>query len=158
VWRRRARLPADELVAECAAFLRGRYAPYLAGRGRPVPVWAWTSVLAHASEADLHELIRAPRGFAPSAGRWSVACAYVAGDVLDLADEHGSLAALQAAVLIPLELELATRRDIDHWGPRPWVDAITALLGDHRQARERQARTRSRRTGSTTTDHGDMKE
>ena len=54
--RRKIDLFAGELVAECAAFVRGGYAPYPAERCRPVPVWAWTNVLAHATEPELEEL------------------------------------------------------------------------------------------------------
>ena len=147
MWRRKTELFADELVAECTAFLGGRYAPYLAERCRPAPVWAWTNVLAHATEAELHDLVRAPGRFARASGRWALACAYLAGEVLDLADRHGSLRELQAAVLIPLELDLATRTQINTWSPRPWVTAVTTVLHDYRRARDRQTRARSRRTG-----------
>jgi hypothetical protein len=51
MWRRKTQPVADELVAECSAFLRGGYASYLVDRCRPVPVWAWTNVLAHATES-----------------------------------------------------------------------------------------------------------
>src|SRR5918994_241273 len=134
VWRRKTELFADELVAECTAFLGGRYAPYLAERCRPAPVWGWTNVLAHATEAELHDLMRAPGRFARASGRWALACAYVAGEVLDLAERHGSLRELQAAVLIPLELELATRTEIDGWIARRWVTVVTTVLGDRRRA------------------------
>jgi hypothetical protein len=144
VWRRKPEPVPDDLAAECAAFLVGRYASYLAGRCRPVPVWAWTNVLAHATEADLHDLMRMPDRFVPASGRWALACAYVAGEVLDLAERHGPLPELQASVLVPLELELATRPDVKRWSPRPWVTAITTSLGDYRRARERQTRARSR--------------
>lgn len=145
--RRKTDLFADELVAECAAFVRGGYAPYLAERCRPVPVWAWTNVLAHATEPDLADLARAPGRFAPASGRWALACAYVVGEVLDLAERYGPLTDLQAGVLIPLELELATRSEVEDWSPVPWVTAVTTALHDHRRRCERQARTRSKRTG-----------
>lgn len=147
MWRRRSESPADDLVAECVAFLCGRYAPHLAQRGRPVPAWAWTNTLAHATEVELHDLVRAPYRFAPASVRWALACAYAAGEVLDLAERLGPLDELQAAVLIPLELELGSRPGIDHWDPRPWVTVVTTTLGDYRRARERHGRARSRQTG-----------
>ena len=146
MWRRTTEPVADELVAECTAFLCGGYAPYLVEHCRPVPVWAWTNVLAHATEPELHNLMRAPDRLARASGRWALACAYVAGEVLDVAERHGSLAELQAAVLVPLELELATRTEISSGSPRPWVMAVTTVLADYRRARKRQARARSQRT------------
>jgi hypothetical protein len=147
VRRRKTELLADELVAECATFLRGGYASYLAQRCRPVPVWAWTNVLAHATEVELQDLMRASGRFARASGRWALACAYVAGEVLDVAERHGPLPELQAVVLIPLELELATRSEVDDWSPRRWVTTVTTALHDYRRQRERHARTRSKRTG-----------
>lgn len=146
MWRRKTGSFGDELVAECTAFLSGSYARYLAERCRPASVWAWTNVLAHGTEAELHGLIHAPGRFARASGRWALACAYLAGEVLDLAERRGSLLELQAEVLIPLELELATRTDINAWDPRPWVTAVTIELNDYRRARERQARARPKRT------------
>jgi hypothetical protein len=146
VRRNRVEPLADELAAECTAFLQGGYAAALAKAHRPVPVWAWTNTLAHASEADLRELMRTRGRFARASGRWALACAYVAGEVLDLAERHGSLRRLQSAVLIPLELELATRADINTWRPGPWVATLTTALGDHKRAWDRQAKARSRRT------------
>lgn len=136
VWRRRSRA-AQELVAECEAVLCGRYASYLGERGRLVPVWAWTNVLAHGDEADLRRLVRSPGQFAQAPGRWAVACAYVAGEVLDLAERYGPLADVQAAILVPLEIDPARRTGTDPWYPRPWVTAVTAALDEHRQARRR---------------------
>jgi hypothetical protein len=134
-------------VAECVAFLCGRYASHLAERGRPVPVWAWTNTLAHATEAELQDLVRAQHRLARASDHWALASAYVAGEVLDLAERLGSLRELQAAVLIPLELELASRPEIDRWSPRPWVIVVTTTLGDYGRAHERHGRARSRRTG-----------
>jgi hypothetical protein len=67
--------------------------------------------------------------------------------VLDLAERRGSLRELQVAVLIPLELELAKRTEVNNWSPRPWVTVVTTVLHDHRRQRERRARTQSKRTG-----------
>lgn len=137
---------AEQLVAECAAFLSGSYASYLTERCRPVPVWAWTNLLAHATEADLLDLMRAPASFTRASGHWAHACAYLAGEVLDLAGRHGPLPQLQTRLLIPLELDLATRTELNAWGPRPWVMAVTTALDDYRRTRKRQARTQPRRS------------
>jgi hypothetical protein len=91
--------------------------------------------------ADAH-----PWALRPGLGPVGARRAYVAGEVLDLAERHGSLRRLQSAVLIPLELELATRADINTWRPGPWVATLTTALGDHKRAWDRQAKARSRRT------------
>ncbi|HEY8526652.1 MAG TPA: hypothetical protein VIL48_16910 [Acidimicrobiales bacterium] len=147
MWRRRSR--ARELVAECEAVLGGRYAAHLGERGRLVPVWAWTNALAHGDEADLRRLVRDHRDhrdrdpIARAPGRWADACAYVAGEVLDCAERYGPLAEVQAAVLVPLELD--PHGPADPWLPRPWVRAVIAALDDHRRARRPARNGRARR-------------
>ena len=91
--------------------------------------------------------MRAPDRFVRTSGRRALGCASVAGEVLDLAERHGSLRELQVAVLIPLELELAKRTEVNNWSPRPWVTVVTTVLHDPRRQRERRARTQSKRTG-----------
>ena len=68
MWRRDARSAADDLAAECEAFLAGRYPEYLTYRGRPVPAWAWTNPLAHASEDQLRTMMSTRGGAMGSAG------------------------------------------------------------------------------------------
>ena len=126
---------ADELTAECDAFLRGAYPAALARAHRPAPVWAWTSALAHGSAEDLHDLVRSRHVHARASGRWALACAYLAGEVLDLAERHGPLDRLQAELLIPLELELATRAEVHAWSPGPWVTAVTDALAAYERER-----------------------
>jgi hypothetical protein len=58
---------------------------------------------------------------------------YLAGELLDLAERHGSLAELQAAALVPLELVL--HRELACWRPGTWVATVMAALPDHRQMR-----------------------
>ena len=57
MWRRRkeARLPnlANDLVAECEAFLSGAYLRYLVDRCREIPAWVWINDLAHGDEAEV---------------------------------------------------------------------------------------------------------
>jgi len=55
--------------------------------------------------------------------------------VLDLAERHGPLDRLQAELLIPLELELATRAEVDAWSPGPWVTAVTDALAAYERER-----------------------
>jgi hypothetical protein len=141
MWRRRSRNPEPvppDLAAECAAFLAGRYALQLEERGARVPVWAWTNLLAHATEQELRDMLSSPsRTRIRALTRWRHACSYVVGEVLDLAEQRGSLRELQAAVLIPLELELTSRPDANGWGPGQWVAAVMAILHDDRHTRPR---------------------
>jgi hypothetical protein len=44
--------------------------------------------------------------------------------LLELADGPRGLRALQAEILIPLELEMATLPAVRQWAPRQWVDAV----------------------------------
>jgi hypothetical protein len=57
--------------------------------------------------------------------------------VLDLAERRGSLSELQATVLMPLELELMSRREAASWGPGHWVAAVMAILHEHGHSRPR---------------------
>lgn len=140
MWRRDARSANNELGAECEAFLTGRYPEYLTARGYPVPTWAWTNPLAHASEDQLRTMISTRGGAMGSAGGWPQACCYVAGELLDLAERRGPLIHLQASALVPLELELIPRREVACWKPGTWVTAVMAVLPDHRRMRRRTAR------------------
>lgn len=109
MWRRKkGRLPdsANELVAECEAFLSGSYGSYLADRCREIPAWVWINGLAHGNEAELR------RAAARSNDRGDPGSLIVAlaREILMAADERNvTLKALQRRTLIPLELALADR-------------------------------------------------
>jgi hypothetical protein len=135
MWRGNARSAADELAADCEAFLAGRYLEYLTRRGQPIPGWAWTNPLAHAPEEQLRSMISTRGQSMGPPSRWRHACCYVAGQLLDLAERRGPLAALQATALVPLELELISRRDVSGWNPSTWVTTVMAVLADHRWTR-----------------------
>ena len=57
-----------------------------------------------------------------------MARSYLASEVLDLTETKCTLAELQASVLIPLELEMASRPDVAGWTPRQWVDLVEEAL------------------------------
>jgi len=92
MWRRNARSAADDLAAECEAFLAGRYLEYLKCRGHPIPAWAWTNPLAHAPEEQLRNMISTGGEAMGPAGGWLHACCYVAGELLDqvLGPDHAA--------------------------------------------------------------------
>jgi len=140
MWRRDVHAAANELAAECEAFLAGRYPEYLAYRGYPVPAWAWTNPLAHASEDQLRTMISTRGDAMGSAGGWPQACCYVAGELLDLAERRGPLIELQARALVPLELGLISRREVARWRPGTWAVTVMAVLPDHRWTRRGTAR------------------
>ncbi len=139
MWRGKARSAVDELAAECEAFLAGRYPEYLECLGQPIPAWAWTNPLAHAPEEQLRGMIAARGRAMTPAGGWRHACCYVAGELLDLAEQRGPLGELQATALVPLELELMSRRDVVRWRPGTWAATVMAVL-DHRRMQPGTAR------------------
>jgi len=138
--RRDARSAGDELVAACEAFLTGRYPEYLTDHGYPIPAWGWTNPLAHASEDQLRSMISTRGHEMGSAGIWSHACCYVAGELLDIAEQRGPLTELQASALVPLELELISRRALARLSPGTWVTTVIAVLPDQRRTRRGSAR------------------
>jgi hypothetical protein len=127
------------LVAECEQVLLGRYVERLEGLGQPVPVWAWTNLLAHGEEVDLRGRTAPPSGrWSRSSSDWEPARSFLAGEVLDLIDGGPlSLMELQRSVLIPLELELAANADVAHWRPEQLVTTVLAVLQDARSRRRR---------------------
>ena len=112
----------SELADECATFLSGHYAQYLEHDGRPVPDWAWLSLLAHSSEQDLRDL--AAHRWGAADGGWRLAWAFVAHHVLTEAERQGhAVIELQQSTLVPLELELAGART-----QMQWVQVVGSVL------------------------------
>jgi hypothetical protein len=125
--------PGERLVEESAAFLSGHLAEVLSETEPPSP-WVWSNLLAHGSEEELRiEQAKDPRDL------WEAARAYLAADVLDLAETCGSLSAVQREVLVPLELELASRFDVTQWGPRDWASTVADALNRYRRTLQRSA-------------------
>jgi hypothetical protein len=112
------------IALECAAFLGGTLAEYWDDRGIVVPVWAWTNLLAHGSEASITASMVRSRRSRRAAHSWRVARSYVAYELFDLLDDEFTLADMQATVLVPVELEMAARPDVSRWSPRQWVEAL----------------------------------
>jgi hypothetical protein len=98
-WRRSAE--DQELVAECEAFLSGRYLYRCGGRRGRLPAWVWMSTLAHGDRADIEALADAGTGPRNETGP----AQYFARQVLSVVDVQGlSLRSLQRELLVPLEL------------------------------------------------------
>ena len=121
------------MVRACETFLSGRYAEHVLAHGQGVPVWAWTNLLAHGSADDLGAARTAGDARAPDAVRlWYSARSYLSAEVLDRVSLHRVLSQLQADVLIPLELELASCRATAWWEPSELVAAALLRLGVRR--------------------------
>jgi hypothetical protein len=115
-------------VAESAAFLTGTLAEQLEAQGQSVPVWVWTNLLAHGNEELIVESIARPYRHRLLARNWWIARAELADMVLDLTHWSRSLSDLQQSVLIPLELDLASRPEISLWSHQQWTVAVTLAL------------------------------
>lgn len=136
-WRRRLQRDGVALCRDAEAFLTGRLAERLAGgAASSVPAWAWTNLLAHGTEADLGgAAARVQGGRVHGERRWRQARSYLAAEVLEEARSYGSLARLQSDVLVPLELDLATRGDVVAWWPAQWVGVVERALHQAQRAR-----------------------
>lgn len=118
-----------ELASDCEAFLGGRLAEQFEQRGQPVPVWAWTNLLAHGTAQELASERTAPSAHVVGADeRWWAARSYLAGSVLDASARSGGLELLQVRVLVPLELELSSRSEVERWDRRRWVSTVEAAV------------------------------
>ena len=125
-----------ELLAECEAFLAGNLAEVVLQRDGYVPVWMWTNLLAHGREAELRREYEADlRGAGTVEDGWRAARSYLAGQVLELAAEVGSLGEVQRAVLVPLELRLAGQATVEWWDEGQWVSTVAGALDAQRRAR-----------------------
>lgn len=133
MWRPDRKALAAELIADCEAFLLGSFAERLSERGAPVPVWAWTNLLAHGSEDDLR--VAAASLGAAGSGAWHSARARIAEELLETTGSGLSVADLQAAVLAPLELSLAGREEVERWDRRTWLATVRAALRSYRSYR-----------------------
>lgn len=114
------------LVAECEAFLSGGLTDLLETK-RP-PVWTWTNLLAHGNGEDLRSA-----SFDASCDDWRRARAYLASSLLALAATYGPLEEIQKQVLVPLELDLASRPEVRSWEPRGWASTVERALERYRR-------------------------
>lgn len=108
-WRRR-RPRTSSIVEECAAYLDGEYESLLRRRHEPAPAWVALNRLAHGSLAQVRAASRPARSPWWWWRRPERSTRELADRVLQLArNDPDRLLALQHAVLIPLELQLASR-------------------------------------------------
>ncbi len=119
-----------ELVKECEAFLSGHLPERWTRAHRPVPDWAWLSIIAHGSEAQLAFLEEDEvDGLVSMEQAWRYALKLVAGAVLAAAEMSGrTLEDIQREVLVPLELQLSTRSFV----PDELVSFVVGALNDYR--------------------------
>jgi hypothetical protein len=124
------------MVANCEAFLHGRYAERLMERADHVPPWAWLNLVAHGTYDDLVSA-REPQRVAGSMvlyTHWVAARSYVIGEVFAAFDAgRRPLPRLQARVLRPLESQLAAEVSSVRF-PRDLVGRVLqALEADQRE-------------------------
>ena len=125
---------AEVLVSDCEAFLLGTYVEHLEMRTRPVPVWAWTNLLAHGSREDLSAAAADRHGGWSSSHRWRLARALVASEVLQAVRRGATLADLQREVLVPIELAIADHRGARAWTQQRWLDTVRSALRGSRHS------------------------
>lgn len=107
-----ASLGAADLAGEAEAFLSGRYAEYVAARGGEVPSWALLNSFAHGGP----EVLGPPPGTRATVTQharqgWAAAARSLRDDLVELVgDDPGLLEGLQQAVLVPLELAMASEQ------------------------------------------------
>lgn len=124
---------AQEIAAESAAYLMGTYAETMAARGRMVPRWAWTNLLAHGSADDLRRQAEALEEGRLHTRAWLGARGYLAAEIVDRLERGESLEELQHDVLVPIERSLMANshglmRDVS---ATQWVANVRAALGAH---------------------------
>jgi hypothetical protein len=136
-WGRRRQRDAADLVADAEAFLNGHLVERGDFLGRYIPAWEWTNLLAHGTtqelEAESHGVWS--RWDGTVAVQWRRARTFLAGEVLEYAQEHGSLAEVQTSVLVPLELDLASDPRVRLWLPTRWAQAVESALAEHNLGR-----------------------
>jgi hypothetical protein len=138
--RRRDALDESEhrdLVGDCEAFLAGRLAERLEARRTAVPIWVWTNLLAHGHPSELSEESHRDIPSGPTLYRaWRRARAYLAGEVLALADVDGSIELVQEQVLQPVEFYLADSRAAVLWQANRWATHVSSVLAVFRDQRQ----------------------
>lgn len=120
-----------DVVPELEALLAGTYVEYLERRGQRVPPWAWINLLAHGTEAALRSAAQPRRAPILDVNVWRHARCYLAGEVLAAADRTGSLRAVQARVLVPLELAHMTAHPSRRNRPGQWAAWVLAAVEVH---------------------------
>lgn len=120
-----------ELVDDCRAFFQAQLAEHFEQRHQSVPVWAWTNLLAHGSEQDLRSDQTLPEQQLAFDGQWHRARSYLAAELLALAGRSCPLVDLQRDVLVPLELDLASRPEVNGWSPPQWVSCVETAVYKH---------------------------
>lgn len=122
------------LSAETEAFLEGRIVEHLMTAGRMVPTWALLNRLAHASPSELASLaeVDGRPGNAPEPGEpvWRTAQRSLASRLLAGGARPDEITRIQQTVLVPLELRLIERSDVETVTLRQTIRAASDALND----------------------------
>jgi hypothetical protein len=119
---------------ECEAFLAGEWAEYRRARRQDVPTWAWLNRVAHAPAHGLVLAIRVPAS-ARQTDEWTRLWTCVVEALFRQADENGmTVAELQRATLVPIELTLFANDGLPQPNPELLVRILSALTHPSAQA------------------------
>jgi len=86
------------------------------------------SAVSAQSAALITETVSRPYRNRRFSRSWRIARSYLASEVFDLIDPEYTLEDMQAAVLLPIELEMASSIEVSRWTPRQWVDAVDEAI------------------------------
>jgi hypothetical protein len=125
------------IALECEAFLGGTLAEHWDEQGVVVPVWVWTNLLAHGTMEQIGETVAHPSRPRRAVRSWRIARSYLAHQILDLSGDESSLRDLQWSILVPLELEMAARPEVNQWTPRQWLDVVDYAIRNPHLAPEK---------------------
>jgi hypothetical protein len=134
--REREAMGSSLVCQECEAFLDGTLAEFWDDRGIVVPVWAWTNLLAHGNESLITETVARPYRNRRITRSWRIARSYLAYELFDLIDPEFTLDDMQAAVLIPIELQMSSSAEVSRWSPRQWVEVVDDAIRNQHSALE----------------------
>jgi hypothetical protein len=121
-----------DVVNDSEAFLLGHLAERFMQQGSDIPAWAWLNLLAHATYDELRSEVTAEPMEHLGVRNWQRLRAYLATEVLAIADGPGTLLALQESVLRSLELEVAASSEAKWWIPSEVASHVNAALAARR--------------------------
>jgi len=126
-WQAVACVGDSGLADEAEAFLDGRLLEVMRAGGCPVTSWMWLNAVAHGDPERVVWLASSPAAQGPHPLDWPAARARVAAELVGrTGGDPFRMTRLQHAVLVPLELVLATRPGLT---PDELVAVVASELG-----------------------------
>ena len=122
------------LSGETEAYLEGRIVEHLTAAGRLVPTWAVLNKLAHGSPGEILDLTQTDNhpDNAPDAGEpvWRNAQRSLAAGLLTRGTTPDEITQIQQTVLVPLELRLIERSEVETVTLRQAIRAASEALNN----------------------------